>query len=41
VDRKPGTLHFTMTPLAIDFLLRPGVNDRLRGNITIIWDSEA
>ena len=41
VDRKPGTLHFNMTPFAIDFLLRPGVNDRLRGNITVIWDSEA
>ncbi|MFI8396488.1 hypothetical protein ACIGEI_12255 [Pseudomonas sp. NPDC078863] len=41
VDRKPGTLHFDMTPSAIDFLLRPGKNDRLRGNITIIWDSEA
>jgi hypothetical protein len=24
----------------IDFLLRPGRNDRLRGNVTIIWDSE-
>ena len=41
VDRKPGTLHFDMTPFAIEFLLRPGLSDRLRGNITIIWDSEA
>ncbi|MCO8311911.1 hypothetical protein [Pseudomonas mandelii] len=41
VDRKPGTLHFEMTPFAINFLLQPGKNDRLRGNVTIIWDSEA
>jgi hypothetical protein len=41
IDRKPGTLHFDMTPFAINFLLQPGKNDRLRGNITIIWDSEA
>lgn len=40
VDRKPGTLHFDMTPFAIDFLLRPGVADRLRGNVTVIWDSD-
>ncbi|WP_262136857.1 hypothetical protein [Pseudomonas sp. Marseille-Q5117] len=40
VDRKPGTLHFEMTPFAIDFLLRPGVTDRLRGNVTVIWDSD-
>ncbi|MBC3273217.1 hypothetical protein HU765_25080 [Pseudomonas sp. SWRI81] len=41
VDRKVGSLNFYMTPFAINFLLRPGVNDKLRGNITIIWDSEA
>lgn len=41
VDRKPGALHFELSPFAIDFLLRPGKNDRLRGNITIIWDSDA
>jgi hypothetical protein len=41
VDRKPGALHFELEPSAIDFLLRPGKNDRLRGNITIIWDSDA
>jgi len=41
LDRKPGAIHFEMTRFAIDFLLRPGVNDRLRGNVTIIWDSEA
>jgi hypothetical protein len=40
VDRKPGAIHFDMTPFAIDFLLRPGVNDRLRGNVTVIWDSD-
>lgn len=40
VDRKPGAIHFDMTPFAIDFLLRPGVTDRLRGNVTVIWDSE-
>ncbi|MNN32107.1 hypothetical protein D3C81_1458190 [compost metagenome] len=41
VERKPGALHFELDPFAIDFLLRPGKNDRLRGNITIIWDSDA
>nr|WP_329515111.1 hypothetical protein [Pseudomonas moraviensis] len=41
VERKPGYLHFDMTTQHIDFLLRPGLNDRLRGNVTIIWDSEA
>lgn len=41
VDRKPGTMHFEMTRFAIDFLLRPGKTDRLRGNVTVIWDSEA
>lgn len=41
VERKGGTLHFELDPFAIEFLLRPGKNDRLRGNITIIWDSEA
>jgi len=40
VDRKPGTLHFDMTPFAIDFLLRPGASGRLLGNVTIIWDSD-
>lgn len=41
VDRKPGTLHFEMTPFAIEHLLKTYKNDRLRGNVTIIWDSEA
>jgi hypothetical protein len=40
VDRKAGSLLFEMTPFAIDFLLQPGKTDRLRGNITIIWDSD-
>ncbi|VVQ01569.1 hypothetical protein [Pseudomonas fluorescens] len=40
VDRKPGAMHFELDPFAINFLLRPGKNDRLRGNITIIWDSD-
>ncbi|MDH2078221.1 hypothetical protein [Pseudomonas atacamensis] len=40
VERKPGYLHFDMDSRAIDFLLKPGKNDRLRGNVTIIWDSE-
>lgn len=40
IDRKPGTLHFDMTPFAIDFLLRPGASGRLLGNVIIIWDSE-
>ncbi|MBF6032452.1 hypothetical protein H8F23_04230 [Pseudomonas sp. P155] len=41
VERKAGALHFELEPRDIDFLLRPGKNDRLRGNITIIWDSDA
>jgi len=41
VDRKPGTLHFEMTPFSINFLLKPPfINDRLRGNVTVIWDSD-
>jgi len=40
IDRKPGTLHFDMTPFAIDFLLKPGYAGRLHGNVTIIWDSD-
>jgi hypothetical protein len=41
IDRKPGAIHFDMTPFAIGFLLKqPDLNDRLRGNITVIWDSE-
>lgn len=40
VENKPGYLHFDMKSRDIDFLLKPGMNDRLRGNVTIIWDSE-
>lgn len=40
VDRKPGSLRFQMPRDAIDFLLKPGLNDTLDGNITIMWDSE-
>lgn len=42
IDRKPGAIHFDMTRFDIDFLLKQrDLNDRLRGNVTIIWDSEA
>lgn len=40
VDRKPGKLRFEMPADAIAFVLRPGVNDTLKGDITVIWDSE-
>lgn len=40
LDRKPGSLRFEMPRDAIDFLIRPGFSGTLRGNITIIWDSE-
>ncbi|MED7667243.1 hypothetical protein GXB78_08540 [Pseudomonas moraviensis subsp. stanleyae] len=40
VDRKAGSLRFEIPRAAIDTLLRPGKNDRLTGNITIIWDSD-
>ncbi len=41
VDRKGGSLRFEMPRDAIDFLLRPGFSDdKLSGNITVIWDSE-
>ncbi|MFG6205459.1 hypothetical protein [Pseudomonas retamae] len=42
IDRKPGAIHFDMSRFDIDFLLKQrDLNDRLRGNVTIIWDSEA
>lgn len=42
IDRKPGAIHFDMTRFDIDFLLKQrDLNDRLLGNVTIIWDSEA
>ncbi|VVP72637.1 hypothetical protein PS918_01455 [Pseudomonas fluorescens] len=40
VDRKPGNLRFEMPADAIAYVLRPGVNDTFRGDITVIWDSE-
>ncbi|MFJ2463342.1 hypothetical protein [Pseudomonas sp. NPDC087615] len=40
LERKAGSLRFAMPKDAIDFVLRPGVNDTFTGNITIIWDSE-
>ncbi|MBV4477096.1 hypothetical protein [Pseudomonas botevensis] len=40
VDRKPGILRFYMESWDIDFMLRPGLNGTMRGNATIIWDSE-
>ena len=40
VDRKPGNLRFEMPPDAISFVLRPGVNETLKSDITVIWDSE-
>lgn len=40
LDRKPGSLRFEMPRDAIDFLIRPGFSGTLKGNITIIWDSE-
>lgn len=41
VDRKSGNLRFEMPREAMDYLFRPGINDTLKGNITVIWDSEA
>ncbi|MCU7251817.1 hypothetical protein [Pseudomonas koreensis] len=40
VDRKPGILRFYMDKWDIDFMLKPGTNGTMRGNATIIWDSE-
>lgn len=40
LDRKAGNLRFEIPPWQVDFLLKPGINDTLKGNITIIWDSE-
>lgn len=40
VDRKPGNLRFEMPRHAIDYMLRPGINDRVKGDITVIWDSD-
>lgn len=40
LDRKPGKLRFEIPPDAIEYLLRPGRNETLSGNITVIWDSQ-
>jgi hypothetical protein len=40
VDRKPGTFRFQMPSRWIESLLKPGMNGTLRGNATIIFDSE-
>ena len=41
VDRKAGSLRFEIPADAVDSLLQPGLTDTLRGDITILWDSEA
>jgi hypothetical protein len=40
VDRKPGTLHFTMNEQQTKFLIDSYRGSPFRGNITVIWDSE-
>ncbi|MHC8304440.1 hypothetical protein [Pseudomonas sp. PB3P13] len=40
VDRKPGTLHFTMNEQQTSFLIDSYRGTPFRGNITVIWDSE-
>jgi hypothetical protein len=40
IDRKPGNLRFEMPSYAIQDLLRPGINEVLKTDITVIWDSE-
>lgn len=40
VDRKAGNLRFEMPADAIAYVLRPGINDTLKGDITVIWDSD-
>ena len=40
VDRKPGVLHFDMSPYYIDYIVQPGMGGSYSGNITVIWDSE-
>lgn len=39
IDRKQGNLRFFISPRFMDFL-KPGMNGTLRGNATIIFDSE-
>lgn len=40
VDRKPGTLHFSMSEQNTGFLINNYGDRPFRGNITVIWDSE-
>lgn len=40
VDRKPGTLHFSMNEQQTRFLIDNYRDRPFRGNITVIWDSE-
>jgi hypothetical protein len=41
VDRKPGTLHFDIGEKDTDWLIKNAADKPYRGNITVIWDSEA
>jgi hypothetical protein len=40
VDRKPGVLHFEISPYYVNLMLQPGVAAHYAGSITVIWDSE-
>ncbi|GAB6407098.1 hypothetical protein PMHK_45260 [Pseudomonas sp. MHK4] len=40
VDRKPGVLHFEISPYYVNRMLQPGVAAHYAGSITVIWDSE-
>lgn len=40
VDRKPGTLHFSMNEQHTRFLIDSYKDRPFRGDITVIWDSE-
>ncbi|TMU76097.1 hypothetical protein FGA82_19975 [Pseudomonas fluorescens] len=41
IDRKPGTLHFEIGEQDTDWLIKNATDKPYRGNITVIWDSEA
>lgn len=41
VDRKPGTLHFEIGEQDTDWLIKHATDKPYRGNITVVWDSEA
>jgi hypothetical protein len=40
VDRKPGTLHFEISPGEVSQMIRPGQSRQYSGNVTVIWDSD-